>query len=572
MATTLREFLIKLGVDADTAKLEKFDKQMDGLKKTAGGVVRALKFVATGVLAAGAGLVAAAQQTARQADEVERLSRALNIGVKEVQEYGYAFNTVDADLSDVADVFNTLSDRAADARGGMKSFQDDFKLIGLGVKDLKADRPDELFLKFADAIAKTPDKTKGAVAAVRILGDDVGNKLLPLLRNGSRGFKELAAEAHGLGVIMSGPQIKAAKEFHKQWLKISSVFRSFRNQLALAVIPKLTEGAEKVLTWITANRAWINERIEDAVARLGDAWDAFLPKLKAVNDFVETRVGGWSNIFKLAAAGIAAGGIFKTITTITTVVSALSTAWGILTAALATVGIVGFGPVIAVVIGVVAQLAVLVLVLDDVMTFFRGGDSLIGRFIEWANTAEGTTGKIAKGIGSIATWIKELALSVTDRLAGGFEALGIIAEPVIDAMTGKLREMWAWISEKIQPALDVVGGLFDRFNKSVGDSSSKMKALRESGQLRENQRAGANEVAGKLRTFFGAAQTTAGAQGTAAANANVANSMASADTYQINVNGGGSPDAAAAAVRQQLESRDKDKRKQAAAMFAGGRR
>lgn len=572
MATTLRDFLIKLGVDADEKKLKDFDAKLDGVKRTAEGVFRALKFMGGGLAAVAGGTLLATNQTAEYASQVDRLSKALNIGTDEAQAYGYAFNTVGADLFDVADVMNTLSDRAADAQGGMQSFIDDFKLVGLGVKDLKADKPDELFLKFADAIAKTPDKTKGAVAAVRILGDDVGNKLLPLLRRGRRGFQEMAEEANRLGVVMSGDQIEAAKDYQRQMHRLQALLRSFRNTLSLAVIPKLSEAAEGTLTWASANRKWITERIDAAVEKVGDAWEWLYEKLKVVNKFVEERIGGWGNIFRVIAAALAGAGLLGFVTKLITIVKAASAAWGILAGVLAGAGVTSFGAIIAVIAGFLLQLGLVVVAVDDILTYFRGGDSLIGRFLEWASTAEGVTGSIGRFLKGLAELVKEIALTIEDSLGSAFTDLGIIVEPVLDAMVEKLSEIWDWIYEKIKPALDVVGGVFDKLGGKLSNAASNLRRARESGEINRQNRENAEQIAGRLRTQFGAAQSSRSADGTREANRNIANSLSSADTYHIAVGGGGSSDATAKAVRRELEERDKAKRRHAAAVFAGGRR
>ena len=59
MATTIRELLVKLGVDASDAGLKKFDKGLASVKK-------GMKFAVVGAVALGAALIKITNDTAAQ--------------------------------------------------------------------------------------------------------------------------------------------------------------------------------------------------------------------------------------------------------------------------------------------------------------------------------------------------------------------------------------------------------------------------------------------------------------------------------------------------------------------------
>jgi len=110
----------------------------------------------------------------------------------------------------------------------MKSFQQDFALVGISVDDLRGKSPGQLFDLFAAKISQIKDPTDRTAAAVRIFGDDVGRRLLPLLIEGRKGLKKYADQAREVGAVQSDEMVQsgaqAAKSFRKLHEVISAQF------------------------------------------------------------------------------------------------------------------------------------------------------------------------------------------------------------------------------------------------------------------------------------------------------------------------------------------------------------
>lgn len=196
-------------------------------------------------VAAAAGLTAKAifdvtNAASRHGQEVLRQANALGVSTEAFQGYQYAFEQFGADGRDVSDVFNTLTDRAQDAQDGMQSFQDDFALVGLSVDDLRGKRPEQLFNTFAQSLADTEDVNKRNAAAVRILGDDMGNKLLPLLSQGEEGIKKFAEEASAMGTVMDAEALQNSEEFQRSLARMQALFEGVKLQIGSAFMPALT--------------------------------------------------------------------------------------------------------------------------------------------------------------------------------------------------------------------------------------------------------------------------------------------------------------------------------------------
>jgi len=159
-----------------------------------------------------------AQESLRAAQNIERQARSLGVTAAEFQRLEFTFRQFGGDSSDLSDAFATLADRAQDAKDGMQSFIDDFKLVGIEVDELRKKDPQQLFRLFADGIASVDDPTRRVAAAVRILGDDLGRRILPLLQDGSGAIDEFGSEAS----VLSTQLIKDSSRIQKEMAMITS--------------------------------------------------------------------------------------------------------------------------------------------------------------------------------------------------------------------------------------------------------------------------------------------------------------------------------------------------------------
>ncbi|MEX0469908.1 hypothetical protein V6X73_09235, partial [Spiribacter sp. 390] len=127
-----------------------FGEQVDNTTRQVGGMERATKLATRAVTALGAALsvrevVQFANAALSSAQNIERQARAISVTTEEFQRLRFTFAQFGADSADIADVFGTLSDRAEDAKSGMQSFIDDFKLVGIEVDDLRGKNGEQLF-------------------------------------------------------------------------------------------------------------------------------------------------------------------------------------------------------------------------------------------------------------------------------------------------------------------------------------------------------------------------------------------------------------------------------------------
>ena len=179
-------------------------------------------------------IAAGARQAASDLQEVRRSADSLGTSVERIQELNFIFQRLRLDTDDVGDALNTLADRGLDAQSGMQSFIDDFRLIGIEVEDLRDKDPAQLFELFVDRIGRMEDPTRRNAAVVRILGDDLGRKLLPFLIKGAEGFEDLRRQAHEAGAVLGEQAIDDATEAAQAFRGLSEVFTATLNRAVAA--------------------------------------------------------------------------------------------------------------------------------------------------------------------------------------------------------------------------------------------------------------------------------------------------------------------------------------------------
>jgi len=423
--TTIRNLLVRLGLDADDRGAVAFDKTIQGVKKTLLAVVAAAGAV-------GAALLVMVRSTARAGDEASQMATSLNITVEAAQELSYAFERFGADGADVSDVFNTLTDRAEDAKSGMQSFIDDFALIGIEVADLKDKSPEQLFYDFADAVGETENANRRNSAVVRLLGDDLGRKLIPLLSEGSAGIEEFTSQARALGVVMSEDGVEAGREFQSSMVAIQGILKGIRNLIGLSVMPTITNAANRFTDWYIINGKIVRQAIDQVFEKVAAAMRLVVSRgreLITQIDSLVKRTVGWDTTLSTVAATIATIGALKT--------------WALLVGAvkivIAIVGVLSIK-----IIAIAALFAGLVLVVQDLITYFRGGESVTEKLIERFNEL-GVIETVNGWVAGLVAVVQDLWAAFMDSRAGRLIAI--------------VREFWGVLKKNLAPVLEQVAGL-----------------------------------------------------------------------------------------------------------------
>ena len=366
---------------------------------SAKGIGKVATEAAAAVAALAAALSALTIASASTVRAQARLAEGLGETVQTVQELGFAFRRFGADEEDVGDALATIADRAEDAKGGMQSFIDDFALVGVTVDDLRNRRPSEIFEAFVAGASQVDDANKRAAAAVRIFGDDLGRKLLPILTRGTGALEDLKNEARDLGVVVDDETAEAAEALTDGFDALTARVGGLATGLGLRLIP--------------TGRILVRElgRILDVVQPLiTQGFDALAYAVERAAEALETPAG---RIVALLLGGAGAVGIAGAAARAAQAIPILGLALTKLT------------PILTGLAGPAAILASIALALDDLNAAADGAPSLTGAIANQLGVGEETE--------SALRGIRDLLYEVGD-------AFGVMARAVVDAVADMIPE------------------------------------------------------------------------------------------------------------------------------------
>lgn len=243
--------------------------------------------------------------------------------------------------------------------------------------------------KFANALQQT---AKVATAATAVL-NGAAAAAFAFFDGSIRKAEELAKTKNALYTI-SKKELEQANKYKASMSKLGSTFDIVKTKIALGFAPRMTEAVNRVNDFIVSNKALISEGITKVVDWLFKFANGVFNIIKSINQLVSTTIG-WKN------ALLALGAVL------------LFVKRRMVLAFLA-------NPVTL----VVAAIAGLILLIDDLMTYMRGGESYFGKYWAkldgWAKAAGTSLQEMIDYAMTAAKWIA--------YLSGGFVALkGAIA-------------------------------------------------------------------------------------------------------------------------------------------------
>lgn len=319
--TVLRDILARFGIEAETGPLEDLDRGI-------GGVVGKLQQMGA-ALAAGTAVVGLrnfVEEMANAGDELDKTSQRLGLDTDALQAWRHA-----ATLSGVgAEQFNaaisTLQRSALGAATGQAEMARNFRALGIDVRNSEGDirSTDEMLLLLADGLHGIEDPTRRAGMAMRILGES-GGRLLPLFANGAEGVQAMRAELEALGGGASREFVANSAAFNDQLTRMDLAMFSLKSRLANLLLPAFTRTVT-VSTDLISN----------------------------FTSMVDRSHGLEAALVVLGGAAIAAG-------------VSMSAAWA--------------GPIL-VTAAIALSIGFLILLVDDLITLFSGGRSVIGGFLD----------------------------------------------------------------------------------------------------------------------------------------------------------------------------------------------
>ncbi len=266
---------------------------------------------------------------------------------------------------------------------------------------------DEIFQDTVGALASIENPTERAAAAQRVFGRSAAD-LAGLLAEGGPGLEAMRARFAELGGGLSVDVVKNAKEAKAAFQDFRLVMQVMQGALVANVLPAITRVVTTVSTWVGA-----------------------FVELTRTSSIVETVLYGLAGVFGVIALALA--------------------------------------PVVLPTLALGAALALVFLAVEDVVTAFRGGDSLFGDWVEGMSEAAGFTSTFQGIITELGLAIDLMVIGAEENLASLLDSLNRLAGPVAEALGIDLSAIGAAARSLRQTAVED-RGTFDT-RRELADSA-----------------------------------------------------------------------------------------------------
>ena len=249
------------------------------------------KSITVPAIAAATGLGAIAIKAGQAADNLITLANQTGISTQTLQELEYASRFVDVSVDDMAKGLNKVTKAMGIANEGNLDYIELAGGLQVAMKDSNGQLLDteEMFYKTVDALGAMTNETEREIAAQELFGRSYQD-IMPLIKAGSGELKDLAKEAHDLGIVMSDTDVNALGKFDDSMQQLQAVTGSLRNKVAIALIPALEDLVPV-----------IRDDIVPAVVKFADSAADLIQKFLELDDKTQKNIIGFAGI--VIAAG-----------------------------------------------------------------------------------------------------------------------------------------------------------------------------------------------------------------------------------------------------------------------------
>lgn len=365
---TIRELITRWTFDIDDKPL----KEVEGKFSELTGSVKTLAVGIAGVSATIFGFV---KLSANAGEEVGKLSDKFGISAQAFQELQFAARGEAEALTASLGIF---SKNIIAAKEGTEAQAGAFKKLGISIKgpngQLKT--TEQLITESADGFAKMENGAEKTTLAMTLFGKS-GADLIPFLNQGSDEIARLRQEAIDSGAVLGDDAIAGAAAFNDSLDDLMNTIKGIGVSFAADLFGPVGDIIKQFKVWIIQNRKLIGQRLSEVIKGLASflsvAVKFSIHLIDAIVGLTEV-FGGLGNVLKWVGIGFAiftGGQILAGIGGLILMINKLGMA-ALLANAKALI--------LPLLIG--AAIVALGLIIEDIVAFFQGRDSVTGIIVE----------------------------------------------------------------------------------------------------------------------------------------------------------------------------------------------
>lgn len=353
------ELLGYIGLDVDDASFNEAEQSVKDVTKVMAGLITIAASAATAVTGAAYAMV---NDFANTATEIDQLTKRLNVNAEAFQATAFAAKSFGIEQDQLADGMKELSMRAGEFALDGKANADAFGEIGITQAQVKqyGNNIEGLFRLVRNKLSEVKEQGKRQFLADALFGGGLADVGGEFFSQTSEKIAALQKQARESGLVISQENLDMAREYTREMDSLQARIKGLWNIVASNLLPIFTRITRQMKEFFDLHgdeivkglTAAINGLIT-AIKYLGVAAAIAMPYLIG-----SAAIASWAKLIALTNVLTAA---FATMR-----VGALL-AWAAAAAGPALVGL---------------AIGALILAIQDVYTYFTGGDSVTGRIIE----------------------------------------------------------------------------------------------------------------------------------------------------------------------------------------------
>ncbi len=212
-------------------------------------------------------VIAAGREVLQFASTMSSMSAQTGIGTERLQALQYAASGADVSVDQIVDSVTQLAKRLV---SGDDSAVKAVERLGLSVKDLTSESPDQAFLAISDAIKTVPNPMERAQLAMELFGRS-GAALLPALTDNLR---ELTDEAENNGAVVSRELIEKADSLGDAWGRAEIRGKAFLAGVLIPVFDIFNGKANSDFSLLGQIDRFVGSGVGESLNRIRDAMAA----------------------------------------------------------------------------------------------------------------------------------------------------------------------------------------------------------------------------------------------------------------------------------------------------------
>lgn len=455
-----------------------FNRSMQNVAATAGDVAGRIggPFLALAG-SVGFSLQQSVTSFASTGDALDKMSQRIGITAEQLQEFSYAATHAGAAPEDLEDALKDLGEHMAEIANGIDTSSDAFTLfqkLGIEMKDAAGNmRPvEQVFLDLADAIQRNEDPALRAKMAMATMGDS-GRKLIPMLTSGSDGLKQMAAQARGLGLVMSNDAVASAATMTDHMDDMRAVIGSVGNAIGAKLAPTVIRMSDRFRDLAAANREAFSQKFASVAERLAETiekidFEGIASAVLTVADYAIrafNAVGGFNTVL-YAMGAIMAGKTLMSVIALGSSILQMVQTFGTLVTAARTVAVAmagAFGPVGLVLTAVAAIAGVVIANWDSIWPALKTGASAAADFV--GNVWNTVIPKFQAVFSSLLSIAKSFFQGDISGLLSGFDDLFLAAFNLLPDKWAKACLNWyTGIKDSLKNVGKMISDYFTNFD------------------------------------------------------------------------------------------------------------